>query len=121
MRSKPYHLVKVLFGAVWQTRYHEDYKPTGRDMREASLFLDLNEEEFEDVESFQDHVVEYMKSNWEGWLNQKHPCHGLLRNYNTYAPKKVAETVKRVQMIACPDCGKAHKATELCPECQKVR
>jgi hypothetical protein len=93
-------------------------------MREAKTFIGLNPDIFDDdgdgIVDFQEHAVEYLKNNWEGWVNQKHPCGALLRNYNSFAPKKVRETVKRIQMIACPDCETPHKATEVCPRCHGV-
>jgi hypothetical protein len=32
----------------------------------------------------------------------------------------IPQTVNRIQMIACPDCETAHKATEVCPKCHGV-
>jgi hypothetical protein len=120
-KSRPFDLINSLFRPVWEAKYKERYRATGQDLKEAKQFLELNDDIFDEIPDFQEHAVEYLKSNWQGWVEQKHPCHGFLRNYNTFAPRKVKEQVRRIQMIACPDCGMNHPATELCPKCQEAK
>ena len=86
-RSKPFDLVNFIFKPVWESVYKESYRGTSRDLKEAKEFLMMNENIFDEIPEFQEHAVEYLKSKFDGWIEQRHPCWGFLRNYNAYAPK----------------------------------
>jgi hypothetical protein len=123
-KSPPFNLLYHLFGPVWMAsnRYKGmQYDAGNRDLHEAKLFIQLHPDIFDDdgMISFQEHAIEYLKSNHEAWVNQNHPCWGLLRNYGTFVPKKVVETVKRKRMIECMSCGTSHGMNDPCPQVEK--
>jgi hypothetical protein len=107
-----------MFAPVWESTFKgTKYRATGRDLKEAKEFLAMNDDIFDELPEFQEHAQEYLKSTFDGWRTLGYPCWGLLRHYNTYAPKKIKEQVRRVQMISCPDCQTNHEATKQCPKC----
>lgn len=116
--SKPFDIVNFLFKPVWESEYKQTYRPTGRDLKEAKEFYQLNPTIFDEVIEFQEHAQEYLKSTFEGWVVQHHPCCGLLKNYNAFAPKLIKKQPTRKSqtdiMIHCIDCGQDHPATAIC-------
>ena len=90
MRSKPYHLINHLFAPVWEKdrKYQgEKYRGGGRDLKAAKEFLELNpdvldEENF--VVEFQERVLAYLDSRFEGYVQGKHPAYLFLARYQSF-------------------------------------
>ena len=123
-KSQPFNLIVHLFAPVWEAslKYKGNkYGAGGRDLHEAKIFLQLHEDIFDDegMIDFQERAIEYLKSNFEGWVSQRHPCWGFLRNYQAYAPKKIFETVKRKRMITCSSCDQDHGINDPCKGIEK--
>lgn len=120
-RSRPYDLVYHLFRPAWEESElykGEKYRPTGRDLKEAKEFYDLNPDIFEEIPEFQGRTENYLDHKFEGWKNLKHPCWAFLRNYNSFAAKsKKVETKQKLRQIGCVDCGTSHDPDVLCPKC----
>ena len=119
-RSKPFDLVTFLFKPVWESEYKEPYRGTSRDLKEAKEFLAMNEAIFDDIPEFQEHALEYLHSKWDGWSELRHPCYAFLRNYNTFAPKKIKQkhqSKDTIRLIRCSDCQTEHESDKLCPKC----
>ena len=121
-KSAPFNIVVLFFAPVWESdeRYKgSEYPRSGRDLRAAKQWLELNPIEEIDPESFQKEVQSYLRTKFEGATSRNHPCWLFLDYYGEWGTRKrEVVTVKRKLMIHCIDCQHDHGINDPCPQNQ---
>lgn len=103
-KSKPYDLC-LIYKTVYERERKRNYFISGRDLKEAKVFLELNDDL--DTALVETHAIQYWKNKQDFWAAKDFPAFGLWMQFNENAPK-VRARVKRY----CSFCCSEHYADE---------
>lgn len=123
MKSKPFVLIET-FARVWCENYHgEIYEKTGKDFRNAKLYLDLNGDF--NADNIISKAKIYLKMGGiYASENVRHNFSAFINNISTFVAEKKIE--RRIQMWTCEHCqeimpeGKQYAHWDVCPEMRRA-
>lgn len=118
-KSAPFNIVVLFFAPVWESddKYKgTEYPRSGRDLRAAKQWLELNPIDKVDPAKFQEEAQAYLRNKFEGATSRNHPCWLFLDYYGEWGTKKrELKPTKRMQMRLCTDCQQEHGMHDPCP------